>query len=89
MFVKVSVKQKPNIKNNGENMDITRWKSVAVKKETHTLLQGLCNEKERNPARMISKLVKDYMEYQAKKKGISVDKYESILLQKLKKNGKN
>lgn len=89
MFAKANVKQKLNINSNGEKMDITKWKSVAVKKETHTLLQGLCNEKERNPARMISKLVKDYMEYQAKKKGISVDKYESILLQKLKKNGKN
>jgi hypothetical protein len=39
-------------------MDINKWKSVAVTKETHTLLTALCNEKERNPARMISKLVK-------------------------------
>lgn len=38
------------------------------KKDTHTLLTALCNEKERNPARMISKLVKDYAEFQAKKK---------------------
>jgi|TARA_E500000318_G_scaffold4048_1_gene4305 hypothetical protein len=87
--VKVSVKQNLNTNVNGGTMDISKWKSVAVKKETHTLLQGLCNEKERNPARMISKLVKDYMEYQAKKKGMTVDKYTTILLQKLKKNGKN
>lgn len=65
-------------------MDINKWKSVAVKKETHTLLTALCNEKERNPARMISKLVKEYAEFQAKKKGISSDKYISQLL---KKNG--
>jgi|TARA_A100000171_G_C2126939_1_gene144132 predicted HicB family RNase H-like nuclease len=65
-------------------MDINKWKSVAVKKETHVLLTALCDEKDRNPARMISKLVKDYAEYQAKKKGISVDKYISQLL---KKNG--
>ena len=51
-------------------MDIGKWKSVAVKKDTHTLLTALCNEKERNPARMISKLVKDYAEFQAKKKNI-------------------
>jgi len=61
-------------------MDINKWKSVAVKKDTHTLLTALCNEKERNPARMISKLVKDYAEFQAKKKNISVDKYISNLL---------
>ena len=61
-------------------MDIGKWKSVAVKKDTHTLLTALCNEKERNPARMISKLVKDYAEFQAKKKNISVDKYISTLL---------
>ena len=42
-------------------MDINKWKSVAVKKETHTNLTALCNEKERNPARMISKLVNDYI----------------------------
>jgi|TARA_R110002020_G_scaffold395221_1_gene605308 hypothetical protein len=63
-------------------MDIGKWKSVAVKKDTHTLLTALCNEKERNPARMISKLVKDYAEFQAKKKNISVDKYISTLLKK-------
>ena len=61
-------------------MDINKWKSVAVKKDTHTLLTALCNEKERNPARMISKLVKDYAEIQAKKKNIPVDKYISNLL---------
>ena len=70
-------------------MDISKWKSVAVTKETHTLLTALCNEKERNPARMISKLVKDYVEYQAKKKGMTTEKYYSFLLSKLKKNGKD
>jgi hypothetical protein len=48
-------------------MDINKWKSVAVKKETHTMLTALCTMKERNPARMISKLVNDYVEFQAKK----------------------
>jgi hypothetical protein len=63
-------------------MDIDKWKSVAVKKDTHTLLTALCNEKERNPARMISKLVKDYAEFQAKKKGMPAEKYISTLLKK-------
>jgi len=31
---------------------------------------------------MISKLVKDYAEYQAKKKGISTEKYIATLLKK-------
>jgi hypothetical protein len=63
-------------------MDIDKWKSVAVKKDTHTLLTALCNEKERNPARMISKLVKDYAEFQAKKKGMPSEKYIATLLKK-------
>jgi hypothetical protein len=63
-------------------MDIGKWKSVAVKKDTHTLLTALCNEKERNPARMISKLVKDYAEFQAKKKGMPAEKYIATLLKK-------
>jgi len=63
-------------------MDIDKWKSVAVKKDTHTLLTALCNEKERNPARMISKLVKDYAEFQAKKKGMPDEKYIATLLKK-------
>ena len=68
-------------------MDINKWKSVAVKKETHTNLTALCNEKERNPARMISKLVNDYITFQAGKKGISREKYLSNLMQKMRKNG--
>jgi hypothetical protein len=68
-------------------MDINKWKSVAVKKETHTNLTALCNEKERNPARMISKLVNDYIAFQAEKKGISRDKYMNQLISKMKKNG--
>jgi hypothetical protein len=32
-------------------------------------------------------LVKDYTEFQAKKKGMSVEKYQIFLLSKLKKNG--
>tara|TARA_R110002126_G_scaffold282312_1_gene430612 strand:+ start:229 stop:447 length:219 start_codon:yes stop_codon:yes gene_type:complete len=68
-------------------MDINKWKSVAVKKETHTNLTALCNEKERNPARMISKLVNDYITFQAKKKSISREKYLSNLMQKMRKNG--
>lgn len=63
-------------------MDINKWKSVAVKKETHTLLIALCTIKERNPARMISKLVNDYIEFQAKKNKKSVETYRKELMKK-------
>jgi hypothetical protein len=63
-------------------MDINKWKSVAVKKETHTLLTALCTIKERNPARMISKLVNDYVGYQAKKNKKSIEVYKKELLKK-------
>jgi hypothetical protein len=61
-------------------MDINKWKSVAVRKDTHTILIALCNETERNPARMISKLVNDYVTYQAEKKKISKDAFMKKLL---------
>ncbi len=63
-------------------MDINKWKSVAVKKETHTMLTALCTMKERNPARMISKLVNDYVGVQAKKARKTLDSFKKELLQK-------
>jgi len=49
------------------------------------LLQGLCTEKFRSPASMISKLVNEYVGYQAKKKNMSVEAYKKQIL---KPNGK-
>jgi|TARA_R100000654_G_scaffold5584_1_gene15530 hypothetical protein len=66
-------------------MDINKFKSVAVRKPDYQLLQGLCTEKFRSPASMISKLVNEYVGYQAKKKNMSVDAY---IKQILKPNGK-
>lgn len=54
-------------------MDINKWKSVAVKIDDYKLLKGMCKEKFRAPAGMISKLVNDYMKHIAKKEGISVE----------------
>ena len=61
-------------------MDIDKFKSVAVRKPDYELLKGLCNEKFRSPASMISKLVNDYVEYQAKKKNITLEKYVKEVL---------
>ena len=66
-------------------MDINKFKSVAVRKPDYQLLQGLCTEKFRSPASMISKLVNEYVGYQAKKKNMSVDAYKKQIL---KTNGK-
>jgi hypothetical protein len=46
------------------------------------MLTALCTMKERNPARMISKLVNDYVEFQAKKAKKTVDSFKKELLQK-------
>jgi len=54
-------------------MDISKWKSVAVKIEDYRLLKGMCKEKFRAPAGMISKLVDDYIKFQAKKQGVSIE----------------
>ena len=67
-------------------MDINKWKSVAVKKETHTMLTALCTMKERNPARMISKLVNDYVVFQAKKAKKAKKPIETFKKELLHKN---
>ena len=61
-------------------MDINKFKSVAVRKPDYDVLQGLCNQKFRSPASMISKLVNEYVEYQASKKKMSVKKYKEEIL---------
>ena len=48
-------------------MDINKWKSVAIKKEDYLLLKGLCKDKFRAPGGMISKILSDYIDHQAKK----------------------
>jgi hypothetical protein len=63
-------------------MDISKWKSMAIRKEDHTLLKGLCADKYRAPAAMFQKILHDYIGFQAKKKGVSVDKYKTDLSRK-------
>ena len=61
-------------------MDINKFKSVAVRKPDYDLLQGLCNQKFRSPASMISKLVNEYVEYQAGKNKMTVETYKQKIL---------
>jgi phosphomevalonate kinase len=61
-------------------MDINKFKSVAVRKPDYDVLQGLCNHKFRSPASMISKLVNEYVEYQAMKNKFSIPEYKELVL---------
>lgn len=61
-------------------MDITKWKSVAVKKTDYDLLVAICDKKYRAPNAMISKLLHDYCEFQAKKLKISLTEFKKKLL---------
>jgi len=61
-------------------MDINKFKSVAVRKADYDTLQGLCNHKFRSPASMISKLVNEYVEYQAMKNKFSIPEYKELVL---------
>lgn len=55
-------------------MDITRWKSVAVKKSVHEAILALCG-KYMGPGTYIEKLVDDAIEYEADKDGITADQW--------------
>ena len=66
-------------------MDINKFKSVAVRKADYDILQGLCNQKFRSPASMISKLVNEYVEYQALKNKMTTIEYKEHIL-KMDKN---
>jgi len=63
-------------------MDINTWKSVAVRKTDYDILKGLCKDKFRAPASMISKLIHDYVEYLAKREKIPANKLIAKLTKK-------
>jgi hypothetical protein len=61
-------------------MDINKWKSVAIKKEDYLILKALCKEKFRAPGGMISKILNDYVDHQAKKAKIAPAVFRNKLL---------
>ena len=61
-------------------MDINKWKSVAIKKYDYDLLKGLCKEKFRAPGAMISKILSDYVDHQARKLKIPNAAFRTKLL---------
>ena len=62
------------------NMDISKWKSVAIRIEDYKILKSLCGKKFRAPASMISKLVHDYCKYQASKEKVKYEVFIKNLL---------
>lgn len=67
-------------------MDITKWKSVAVRIGDYKILKALSHKKYRAPASMISKLVNDYVGYQAKKQNVSREEYIQRIFEDAKSN---
>jgi len=61
-------------------MDIDKWKSVAVNKKDYTLLKAICKNKFRAPGAMISKLINNHIEYEAKKTKTTVEDVKEKLL---------
>tara|TARA_R100000541_G_scaffold45204_1_gene52232 strand:+ start:637 stop:864 length:228 start_codon:yes stop_codon:yes gene_type:complete len=61
-------------------MDVDKWKSVAVKKKDYTLLKAICKDKYRAPGAMISKLINNHIEYEAKKNKTTVENVKKKLL---------
>ena len=68
----------------GAIMDINKWKSVAVRITDYKILQAISKNKFRAPASMISKLVDDYVTFQANKLKVTKEAYVKKLL-----NGKS
>jgi hypothetical protein len=62
------------------NMDINKWKSVAIRIEDYKILKSLCGKKFRAPASMISKLVHDYCKFQATKEKVKYEVFIKNLL---------
>lgn len=61
-------------------MDINKWKSVAIPKKDYDLLKGLCKQKFRAPGAMISKILNDYIDHQARKQKTNSDAFRTKLL---------
>ena len=61
-------------------MDINKWKSVAIPANDYKILKSLCKSKFRAPGAMVSKLLNDYVEHQAKKNKTTVESLRKKLL---------
>ena len=60
-------------------MDLTKWKTVAIRIEDFYLLKGICEKKYRKPASMISKLIHDYCVHMSKKEQVKLEVLKEML----------
>ena len=63
-------------------MDTTKWRSIAIRVETHKLLRALAEDSFRTPEQQIAKLLDNHIAYKAQKERIK--KYD-LLADLLKK----
>jgi len=61
-------------------MDTKKWRSVAVKIDTYNIIKALCDKKYRAPAAFITKLVDEYVNFQATKNKQTIEVYIKNLL---------
>lgn len=68
-------------------MNINKWKSVAVRKKSHTLLQALCLKEYRKPAEYIELLIDKEVVRRAKDRGMTPEAYEAKIMKDMEKTG--
>ena len=68
-------------------MDVNKWKSVAVRKKSHTLLQALCLKEYRKPAEYIELLIDKEVVRRGKDRGMTAEAYEAKIMKDMEKTG--
>jgi hypothetical protein len=68
-------------------MDVNKWKSVAVRKKSHTLLQALCLKEYRKPAEYIELLIDKEVVRRAKDRGMTAEAYQAKIMKDMEKTG--
>ena len=63
-------------------MDTTKWRSIAIRVETHKLLRALAEDSFRTPEQQIAKLLDNHIAYKAQKERIKKDDLLADLLKK-------
>ena len=51
----------------GDNMDTTKWRTVAIRIDSYKLLKGMCEKTNRNPSNMINELLDFTLTHMSKK----------------------
>ena len=68
-------------------MDINKWKSVAVRRKSHTQLQALCLKEYRKPAEYIELLIDKEVVIRAKERVMTAEAYQAKIMKYMEKTG--